>query len=193
MCIRDRAYKQGSEREFNEWFRNLRTAAKQHKYLLDIIEVGTIRPGAEREAEAVALHVRYKNVGIADGLIPAKIDKFFGDLFFGDLSETLSRQLYGALQNAVKDDDTLAEMLADEDADHYDDIKKGIAAIKSLIESEDTNSKNVRMKALRADLEKAISPDALKDLTSASLAKFKRASSWRTSSSRAPSGTSPTR
>ena len=71
------AYKQSSEREFNEWFRNLRTAAKQHKYLLDIIEVGTIRPGAEREAEAVALHVRYKNVGIADGLIPAKIDKFF--------------------------------------------------------------------------------------------------------------------
>ena len=65
-------------------------------------------------------------------------------------------------------------MLADEDPDdHYDDIKKGIAAIKSLIESEDTNSKNVRMKALRADLEKAISPDALKDLTSASLAKFK--------------------
>ena len=48
------AYKQGSEREFNEWSRNLRTAAKQHKYLLDIIEVGTIRPGAEREAEAVA-------------------------------------------------------------------------------------------------------------------------------------------
>ena len=162
------AYKQGSEREFNEWFRNLRTAAKQHKYLLDIIEVGTIRPGAEREAEAVALHVRYKNVGTADGLIPAKIDKFFEDL-----SETLSRQLYGALQNAVKDDDTLAEMLADEDADHYDDIKKGIAAIKSLIESEDTNSKNVRTKALRADLEKAYSPDALKDLTSASLAKFK--------------------
>ena len=111
------AYKQGSEREFNEWFRNLRTAAKQHKYLLDIIEVGTIRPGAEREAEAVALHVRYKNVGTADGLIPAKIDKFFEDL-----SETLSRQLYGALQNAVKDDDTLAEMLADEDADHYDDL-----------------------------------------------------------------------
>ena len=48
------AYKQSSEREFNEWFRNLRTAAKQHKYLLDIIEVGTIRPGAEREAEAEA-------------------------------------------------------------------------------------------------------------------------------------------
>ena len=162
------AYKQGSEREFNEWFRNLRTAAKQHKYLLDIIEVGTIRPGAEREAEAVALHVRYKNIGTADGLIPAIIDKYFGDL-----AVTLSRQLYGALQNAVKDDDTLAEMLADEDADHYDDIKKGIAAIKSLIESEDTNSKNVRTKALRADLEKAISPDALKDLTSASLAKFK--------------------
>mmetsp|Transcript_45040 Transcript_45040/g.146466 ORF Transcript_45040/g.146466 Transcript_45040/m.146466 type:complete len:264 (-) Transcript_45040:66-857(-) len=66
---------------------------------------------------------------MADGLIPAKIDKFFEDL-----SVTLSRQLYGALQNAVKDDDTLAEMLADEDADHYDDIKKGIAAIKSLIE-----------------------------------------------------------
>ena len=65
--------------------------------------------------------------------------------------------------------------MADEDADHYDDIKKGIAAIKSLIESEDTNSKNVRMKALRADLDKAISPDALKDLTSASLAKFKTA------------------
>ena len=59
------AYKQGSEREFNEWLRNLRTAAKQHKYLLDIIEVGTIRPGAEREDEAVALHVRYKNVGTA--------------------------------------------------------------------------------------------------------------------------------
>ena len=162
------AYKQGSEREFNEWFRNLRTAAKQHKYLLDIIEVGTIRPGAEREAEAVALHVRYKNVGVADGLIPATIDKYFGDL-----AVSLSRQLYGGLQNAVKDDDTLAEMLADEDADHYDDIKKGIAAIKSLIESEDTNSKNVRTKALRADLEKAYSPDALKDLTSASLAKFK--------------------
>ena len=33
------AYKQGAEREFNEWFRNLRTAAKQHKYLLDIIAV----------------------------------------------------------------------------------------------------------------------------------------------------------
>ena len=95
--------------------------------------ISFIRPGAECEAEAVALHVRYKNVGMADGLIPAKIDKFFEDL-----SETLSRQLYGALQNAVKDDDTLAEMLADEDADHYDDIKKGIAAIKSLIESEDT-------------------------------------------------------
>ena len=63
--------------------------------------------------------------------------------------------------------------MADEDADHYDDIKKGIAAIKSLIESEDPNSKNVRTKALRADLEKAISPDALKDPTSASLAKFK--------------------
>ena len=108
------AYKQSSEREFNEWFRNLRTAAKQHKYLLDIIEVGTIRPGAEREAEAVALHVRYKNIGTADGLIPAIIDKYFGDL-----AVTLSRQLYGALQNAVKDDDTLAEMLADEDADHY--------------------------------------------------------------------------
>ena len=112
--------------------------------------------------------MRYKNVGTADGLIPAKIDKFFEDL-----SETLSRQLYGALQNAVKGDETLAEMLADEDADHYDNIKKGIAAIKSLIESEDTNSKNVRTKALRADLEKAYSPDALKDLTSASLAKFK--------------------
>ena len=27
------AYKQSSEREFNEWFRNLRTAAKQHKLL----------------------------------------------------------------------------------------------------------------------------------------------------------------
>ena len=88
------AYKQSSEREFNEWFRNLRTAAKQHKYLLDIIEVGTIRPGAEREAEAVALHVRYKNVGVADGLIPAKIDTYLGDL-----SGTLSRQLYGGLQN----------------------------------------------------------------------------------------------
>ena len=112
--------------------------------------------------------MRYKNIGTADGLIPAIIDKYFGDL-----AVTLSRQLYGALQNAVKDDDTLAEMLADEDADHYDDIKKGIAAIKSLIESEDTNSKNVRTKALRADLEKAYSPDALKDLTSASLAKFK--------------------
>ena len=32
------AYKQGSEREFNEWFRNLRTAAKQHKYLLDMLK-----------------------------------------------------------------------------------------------------------------------------------------------------------
>ena len=58
---------------------------------------------------------------------------------------------------------------------HYDDIKKGIAAIKSLIESEDTNSKNVRTKALRADLEKAYSPDALKDLTSASLTASMRA------------------
>ena len=97
------AFNLGSEREFNEWVRNLRTAAKQHKYLLDIIEVGTIRPGAEREAEAVALHVRYKNVGTADGLIPAKIDKFFEDL-----SETLSRQLYGALQNVLKTDDRAA-------------------------------------------------------------------------------------
>ncbi|EOD34818.1 putative PAS domain protein [Emiliania huxleyi CCMP1516] len=42
--------------------------AKQH-----LIEEGTIRPGSEREAEGVALHVRYKNVGIADGLIAAKI------------------------------------------------------------------------------------------------------------------------
>ena len=161
------AYNLGSEREFNEWLRNLRTTAKQHKYLLDIIEVGTIRPGAEREAEAVALHVRYKSAGETDD-IAAKIDTFFENL-----AKTLSRQLYGALQNAVKDDETLVELLADEAADHYDDIKKGIAAIKSLIESEDPNSKNVRMKALRADPEKAISPDALKDLTSASLAKFK--------------------
>ena len=88
------AFNRGSEREFNEWLRNLRTMAKQHKYLLDIIEEGTIRPGSEREAEAVALHVRYKNVGIADGLIAAKIDTFFENL-----SKTLSRQLYGALQN----------------------------------------------------------------------------------------------
>ena len=160
------AYNLSSEREFNEWLRNLRTMAKQQKYLLDIIEEGTIRQGAEREAEALAMSVRYKSAGETD--IPAKIDTYFENL-----SKTLSRQLYGALQNAVKGDDTLAEMLADEDADHYDDIKKGIAAIKSLIESEDTNSKNVRMKALRADLDKAISPDALKDLTSASLAKFK--------------------
>ena len=160
------AYNLGSEREHNEWLRNLRTTAKQHKYLLDIIEVGTIRPGAEREAEALAMSVRYKSAGETD--IPAKIDTFFGNL-----SKTLSRQLYGALQNAVKDDETLVELLADEAADHYDDIKKGIAAIKSLIESEDPNSKNVRMKALRADLDKAVSPDALKDLTSASLAKFK--------------------
>ena len=161
------AYNLSSEREFNEWLRNLRTAAKQHKYLLDIIDEGAIRPGAEREAEAVAMHVRYKSTGeTAD--IPAKVDTFFENL-----SKTLSRQLYGALQHAVKDDETLTELLADEDADHYDDIKKGIAAIKSLIESEDPNSKNVRTKALRADLDKAISPDALKDLTSASLAKFK--------------------
>ena len=86
------AFNLSSEREFNEWLRNLRTAAKQHKYLLDIIEVGTIRPGAEREAEAVALHVRYKNVGVADGLIPATIDKYFGDL-----AVSLSRQLYRRL------------------------------------------------------------------------------------------------
>ena len=52
------AYNQGSEREFNEWFRNLRTAAKQHKYVLDIIEAGIIRPGSEREAEAVASAAR---------------------------------------------------------------------------------------------------------------------------------------
>ncbi|EOD15822.1 hypothetical protein EMIHUDRAFT_256328 [Emiliania huxleyi CCMP1516] len=64
--------------------------AKQHKYLLDIIEEGTIRPGSEREAEGVALHVRYKNVGVADGLIAAKIDTFFENL-----ARTLSRQLYG--------------------------------------------------------------------------------------------------
>ena len=33
------AYNLGSEREHNEWLRNLRyrTAAKQHKYLLDIM------------------------------------------------------------------------------------------------------------------------------------------------------------
>ena len=110
------AFNLSSEREFNEWLRNRRTAAKQHKYLLDIIEEGTIRPGSEREAEGVALHVRYKNVGVADGLIAAKIDTFFENL-----ARTLSRQLYGALQNAVKDDETLAELLADEDADHYDD------------------------------------------------------------------------
>ena len=95
------AYNLGSEREFNEWLRNLRTTAKQHKYLLDIIEVGTIRPGAEREAEALAMSVRYKSAGETD--IPAKIDTFFENL-----SKTLSRQLYGALQNAVKDDETLA-------------------------------------------------------------------------------------
>ena len=32
------AYKLGSEREHNEWVRNMRTAAKQYKYLLDIID-----------------------------------------------------------------------------------------------------------------------------------------------------------
>ena len=74
------AYNLSSEREFNEWLRNLRTMAKQHKYLLDIIEEGTIRQGAEREAEAVALHVRYKNVGVADGLITARIDTYFENL-----------------------------------------------------------------------------------------------------------------
>ena len=115
----------------------------------------------------MALHVRYKTTGDTDN-IPATINKYFEDL-----AVSLSRHIYGALQLAVKDDETLTELLADEDADHYDDIKKGIAAIKSLIESEDPNSKNVRTKALRADLDKAISPDALKDLTSASLAKFK--------------------
>ena len=71
------AYKLGSEREHNEWVRNLRTMAKQHKYL---IEEGTIRPGSEREAEGVALHVRYKNVGIADGLIAAKVDTYIENL-----------------------------------------------------------------------------------------------------------------
>ena len=119
------AYNLSSEREHDEWVRKVRTAAKQHKYLLDIIDEGTIRPGAEREAEALAMRVRYKSAGETD--IAAKIDTYFEDL-----SKTLSRQLYGALQNAVKDDETLAEMLADEDADHYDNIKKGIAAIKSL-------------------------------------------------------------
>ena len=67
------AYNLGSEREHNEWVRNVRTAAKQHKYLLDIIDEGAIRPGAEREAEAMAMHVRYKTAGIADGLIAAKM------------------------------------------------------------------------------------------------------------------------
>ena len=80
------AYNLSSEREHDEWVRNLRTMAKQHKYLLDIIEEGTIRQGAEREAEAVALHVRYKNVGVADGLITARIDTNFENL-----SKTLSR------------------------------------------------------------------------------------------------------
>ena len=161
------AYKLGSEREHNEWVRNLRTTAKQHKYLLDIIEEGTIRPGAEREAEMLAMQTRYKSAG-ETGDIAAKIDAYFKNL-----SKSLSRQLYGSLQLAVKNDETLTELLADEDADHYDDIKKGIAAIKSTIESEDPNSKNVRTKMLRTDLDKAISPDALTDLTSASLAKFK--------------------
>ena len=162
------AYKLGSEREFKEWVRNVRTAAKQHRYLLDIIDKGAIQEGAEREAEAMALQVRYKTTGVAEGMIPSKVNTYIENL-----SKSLSRQLYGGLQLAVKDDETLTEMLADEDADHYDDIKKGIAAIKSLIESEDPNSKNVRTKTLRADLDKAISPDALMDLTSASLAKFK--------------------
>jgi len=162
------AYKLGSEREFKEWVRNVRTAAKQHRYLLDIIDKGAIQEGADREAEAMALQVRYKTTGVAEGMIPSKVNTYIENL-----SKSLSRQLYGGLQLAVKDDETLTEMLADEDADHYDDIKKGIAAIKSLIESEDPNSKNVRTKTLRADLDKAISPDALMDLTSASLAKFK--------------------
>lgn len=74
------AYNLGSEREHNEWFRNLRTAAKQHKYLLDIIDEGAIRPGAEREAEAVAMHVRYKSTGETADDIPAKIDAFFENL-----------------------------------------------------------------------------------------------------------------
>ena len=99
------AYNLSSEREFNEWVRNLRTMAKQQKYLLDIIEEGTIRPGAEREAEAVALHVRYKNVGVAEGIITARIDTYFENL-----SKTLSRQLYGALQNAVKGETWYCEM-----------------------------------------------------------------------------------
>ena len=107
------AYNLGSEREHDEWVRNLRTAAKQHKYLLDIIDMGAIQQGSEREAEAVAMHVRYKTAGDADGIITAKINTFFENL-----SKTLSRQLYGALQLAVKDDETLTELLADEDADH---------------------------------------------------------------------------
>ena len=140
--------------------------AKQHKYLLDIIEEGIIRPGSEREAEGVALHVRYKNVGIADGLIPAKIDKFFEDL-----SKTLSRQLYGALQNAVKGDDTLAELLRTRTP------TTTMTSRRASRRSSRSSSRRTRTprtcEALRADLEKAISPDALKDLTSASLAKFK--------------------
>ena len=63
------AYKQGSEREFNEWLRNLRTAAKQHKYLLDIIEVGTIRPGAERDDHHA--HVR----GLVHGVGHRRADR----------------------------------------------------------------------------------------------------------------------
>ena len=73
------AYNLSSEREFNEWLRNLRTMAKQQKYLLDIIEEGTIRPGAEREAEALAMSVRYKSAGETDD-IAAKIDTYFENL-----------------------------------------------------------------------------------------------------------------
>ena len=182
------AYKLGSKREFKEWVRNVRTAAKQHKHLLDIIDKGAIQEGAEREAEAMALQVRYKTTGVAEGMIPAKVNTYIENL-----SKSLSRQLYGTLQLAVKDDETLTEMLADEDADHYDDVKKGIAAIKSLIESEDPNSKNVRTKTLRADLDKAISPTPSWTSRPRASPSSRPASSRRTRCSRTPSGTSPTR
>ena len=92
--------------------------AKQHKCLLDIIEEGTIRPGAEREAEMLAMQTRYKSAG-ETGDIAAKVNSYFENL-----SKSLSRQLYGSLQLAVKNDETLTELLADEDADHYDDINR---------------------------------------------------------------------
>ena len=162
------SYTKGTEQHFYEWCRETNTRAKMHRFHHDILTAGTIKPGADREELEVSLRAKYRADKLADDAISARVDKYFTDL-----AKSISSRLYAALQLAVKGDDTLYELLADESAPYYDDVKAGVEKIKSLITSEDPNAKHVRTLALREKLTKAVSPDALKEVTSAALDEYK--------------------